>query len=432
MVNYIILIRKKNSKKKWTAGVYLLMRSSPILEYSPTMLATCLWLGGITTSVAGLIAIVSNDIKRVIALSTMSQLARKYIYIFMNQTICVEIINIKLIINSQITNALDYFFNQYYYNILNSFPILRQIVLSEQWNIIILSKLVGISEAIRLILVYFETLFIFQSLQFNNNSLLLLTSLNKNSNHNENHNNTKDKKNINKSNLAFDEWIAGVIDGDGYFNLSKKGIARLQITMSDRDIKVLHEIQHIYGGSIKKIANANANRYQLSNRKGLIQLLTNINGLIRNPIRMLQMNKLCVKYGIQLIYPKPLTFKNGWLSGFMDSDGSIYFNEESGQVFISATQKNKYLLEPLIHLYGGRIDILSPKREAFKYVVYRKKELFNLIDNYFSNYPLKSQKQNRLNLIKSFFDLRPYKNSKNIIEFNHWVKFKEKWERFSD
>lgn len=75
-----------------TAGVYLLMRSSPILEYSPTMLLVCLWLGGITTSVAGLIAIVSNDIKRVIALSTMSQMARKYIifyfyYIFRNQAI---------------------------------------------------------------------------------------------------------------------------------------------------------------------------------------------------------------------------------------------------------------------------------------------------------------------------------------------------------
>lgn len=82
-------------------------------------------------------------------------------------------------------------------------------------------------------------------------------------------------------------------------------------------------------------------------------------GLIRNPVRMLQMNKLCVKYGIDIIYPKPLTFNNGWLSGFIDSDGSIYFNEESGQVFISVTPKKKYLLEPLIILYGGRIDILS-------------------------------------------------------------------------
>ena len=58
------------------------------------------------------------------------------------------------------------------------------------------------------------------------------------------------------------------------------------------------------------------------------------------------MNKLWLKYKIELLYRKPLTFNNGWLSGFIYSDGSIYKNEASGQVFISASQKNKYLLEP--------------------------------------------------------------------------------------
>ena len=32
-----------------TAGVYLLMRSSPLIEYSSTVLLICLWLGAITT-----------------------------------------------------------------------------------------------------------------------------------------------------------------------------------------------------------------------------------------------------------------------------------------------------------------------------------------------------------------------------------------------
>jgi hypothetical protein len=81
--------------------------------------------------------------------------------------------------------------------------------------------------------------------------------------------------------------------------------------MDLRDKKVLYEIKHKLGGSIYTIANANALRYQLSHRKGLISLINGINGLIRNPSRMLQMNKLCVKYGIKLIYPKPLTYNNG-------------------------------------------------------------------------------------------------------------------------
>ena len=144
------------------------------------------------------------------------------------------------------------------------------------------------------------------------------------------------------------------------------------------------------------------------------------------------MNKLCIKYGITLIYPKPLTFNNGWLSGFIDSDGSIYYNEASGQVFIGLTQKNRYLLEPLIAIYGGRVDILSPKIDAFKYVTYRKSELFNLIDNYFSKYPLKTEKMKRVNLIKNFYLLRIHRKSQDINKFNEWVKFKDRWEKFQD
>ena len=57
-----------------TAGVYLLMRTSPIIEYSSTVLILCLWLGGITTVFSSLIGLFQQDIKKVIAYSTMSQL----------------------------------------------------------------------------------------------------------------------------------------------------------------------------------------------------------------------------------------------------------------------------------------------------------------------------------------------------------------------
>lgn len=63
------------------AGVYLLMRSSPILENCPNILLFNLWLGAITSLVSGFIAINSNDIKRIIALSTMSQLGIMFISI---------------------------------------------------------------------------------------------------------------------------------------------------------------------------------------------------------------------------------------------------------------------------------------------------------------------------------------------------------------
>jgi len=460
-----------------TAGVYLLIRCSPLLEQSELALTIIMVTGAVTAFFAASVGIFQNDIKKVIAYSTMSQLAREYNswIIFRHQTICVKPINYN-IGNSQITKAHNYYlYNYINNNFFNSFSTLWQYFLylhnmkmSEKWKIIILSKLVGISEAIRLILIfllikfkinylyYFSFAVLWNILLYINYKIkynrfldmkLSLTKFNKiEPFFNEYFNNVNNIfKCNNYSDLdsdqqfkgeykdkSFFEWLAGVIDGDGYFNLSKKGTARLQIIMDIRDIKALYEIKHKLGGSIRTIANANALRYQLSHKKGLVILLNYVNGLIRNPIRLLQMNKLCLKYGMKLLYPKPLTYNNGWLSGFIDSDGSISLNEQNGQVFISISQKNNYLLNPLIHLYGGRVDIISPKTEAFKYIVYRKSELFNLIDNYFNKYPLKTKKLSRLNLIKQFYLVRITKNNKDLYKLNEWVLFKDKWEKYKD
>lgn len=64
-----------------TAGVYLLIRSSPLIEYSSTVLLLCLWLGAITTVFSSLIGLFQQDIKKVIAYSTMSQLGMMVIAI---------------------------------------------------------------------------------------------------------------------------------------------------------------------------------------------------------------------------------------------------------------------------------------------------------------------------------------------------------------
>lgn len=64
-----------------TAGVYLLIRSSPLIEYSSTILLITLWLGAITTVFSSLIGLFQQDIKKIIAYSTMSQLGMMVIAI---------------------------------------------------------------------------------------------------------------------------------------------------------------------------------------------------------------------------------------------------------------------------------------------------------------------------------------------------------------
>ncbi len=56
------------------AGVFLVARMYPLFEHSQTTLATVAIIGGITALFAGTIALVMNDIKKVLAYSTISQL----------------------------------------------------------------------------------------------------------------------------------------------------------------------------------------------------------------------------------------------------------------------------------------------------------------------------------------------------------------------
>ncbi|WP_223670157.1 NADH-quinone oxidoreductase subunit L [Kangiella shandongensis] len=57
-----------------TAGVFMVARMSPLFEFSETALAMITVIGAITALFMGLVAIVQNDIKRIIAYSTLSQL----------------------------------------------------------------------------------------------------------------------------------------------------------------------------------------------------------------------------------------------------------------------------------------------------------------------------------------------------------------------
>lgn len=57
-----------------TAGVFMVARMSPLFEFSETALMVVTIIGAITALFMGLVAIVQNDIKRIIAYSTLSQL----------------------------------------------------------------------------------------------------------------------------------------------------------------------------------------------------------------------------------------------------------------------------------------------------------------------------------------------------------------------
>jgi NADH-quinone oxidoreductase subunit L len=62
-----------------TAGVYLLVRAHPVFEAAPDVQAIAAVLGAVTLLLAGFVALVQWDIKRVIAYSTMSQIGYMFL-----------------------------------------------------------------------------------------------------------------------------------------------------------------------------------------------------------------------------------------------------------------------------------------------------------------------------------------------------------------
>jgi len=118
-------------------------------------------------------------------------------------------------------------------------------------------------------------------------------------------------------------------------------------------------IQHKLGGTIKLRSGDQSVRWRLHSKKGLLDLLTRVNGYIRHSSRLVQLNRLTSVLGLQVLSPDSLECNHAWFSGFFDAVGSIesYSKEskDSTELTISVTNK---LYADVLHFYncfGGNV-----------------------------------------------------------------------------
>lgn len=205
--------------------------------------------------------------------------------------------------------------------------------------------------------------------------------------------------------LKVRQWIAGVIDGDGNFYISKKGYVELSVVMEPRDIACLYKMKQRYGGSVKATSHAKAIRFRLHHMAGIQLVITDVNGLIQNPVRFAQFKKVCELYNVETISTIPLIYNSAYLSGLFDTDGSVYFSKKSIQVFITVTQKGRELLDILVPVYGGVVRSSNKNATAFKWTVSKKSDVLTLIDNYFHWNNCVSAKNKKFGMVKQFYYL---------------------------
>ena len=243
-----------------------------------------------------------------------------------------------------------------------------------------------------------------------------------------------DSENL-KGEKKFNEWLGGLIDGDGSFGITQKKYTNCEITVELRDAKCLYLIKNKFGGSIKLRSGSNSIRYRLHNKEGMKNLVNAVNGNIRNTKRLIQLNKICIILGINVIKPKLLTKENGWFSGFFDADGTITMSIKNGYPQLVISVSNKYLVDVEDHkkVFGGSIYFDKGSTGSYKWIISSKKDILNYIE-YIKKYPLKTKKWNRIMLCNKYYELINLKayNSELEVYKKAWDNFLKKWSNSLD
>jgi len=188
---------------------------------------------------------------------------------------------------------------------------------------------------------------------------------------------------------SFCEWLAGVIDGDGYLYVNPNGYVGLEITMDLHDKPCLTTIKTKFGGTIKLRSGSKSYRYRTQSRAVIMNIIHAINGHIRNSVRLPQLQAVCTQLNIPFKRPIKLTRDSFWFAGFFDANGTIElyrsrFNngytmspldqqvwsksmKENGnrimpQLSIRISNKNKLDLSFFTDVFGGAIYFSLSKK----------------------------------------------------------------------
>lgn len=230
-------------------------------------------------------------------------------------------------------------------------------------------------------------------------------------------------------NLKFCQWLAGLIDGDGSLQVSKKGYTSCEITMGITDEKCLRYIQNKLGGSLKIRSGVKALRWRLHNKEGMITLINCINGHIRHSSRVLQLHRVCQQLNITPLAPSIINPESAWFTGFFDADGTITFSIQNGhpQLTISVTNKKLADIEYYKQAFGGAIYFDSSQNGYYKWAVQSRSDIFMMLD-YFKLNPSRSHKAKRLHMVVKYFefkDLRAYRPDSYL--YSAWRKLEVEW-----
>lgn len=268
----------------------------------------------------------------------------------------------------------------------------------------------------------------------------------------------------------WNEWLAGVVDGDGCFYINKKkNSISFEVTTHITDIRVVTNIKNILKvGAVKKRSNSQSVRFRIKTKGAVFDILNKLNGKLYNPARVTQFIAACEMAGITPQIPTEPSFiekkSYAYLAGLIDADGSLVLSvskstaedsQRSGvhgkitrlinskthnQISLKVTTSYKNYAELIQNTFGfGKIYTQKPNRKnkasnsLYHWTVTSQQD-FELLYEFFKKFPLKSLKMYRLRLSLLYFKYKKLKyhlKEAGTIEGKTWAKFANSWYKYS-
>lgn len=288
--------------------------------------------------------------------------------------------------------------------------------------------------------------------------------LRQNNYYNQSNNNLFKHDSWNKD--SWNEWFAGVVDGDGYFYINKKNEISFELTTSIIDIRILYNIKNkLNGGSIQIRSGSTSVRYRVKRKQIILQILYRLNGRIYNYKRLKQFENSCKLLNFEFTPSlSSIDFNNKYLSGLIDSDGTIAISisktnsknsqlsglagkikrlEESrdyNQLYLKITSISEENFSVIKNTYPfGKIYIEKANNknkvlnQKYHWTINSYQDFINLYE-YLKQNQLKSVKMHRVRLINHYFHYKKLKyhlKEPTSVEYKIWSKFCKSWFKYT-
>ena len=260
----------------------------------------------------------------------------------------------------------------------------------------------------------------------------------------------------------FWSWFAGIIDGDGNFDIRKvpslalpslrdmgprqKVLKQIRIKLHNRDIRILKRIQDfLHLGRIRSDKNKPYSIYIVSTKEAMYYILKKINDLIR--LKVPSFKEACYLYNLEYIEANyNIGLYDPYFAGLVDTDGSIVFNYAGNRIECN--------LEFQFNEYTSKLNFDKTILNSKPAVLIRKKSSGKTSGQNFSSIAFKFQNVNsmlfiydyfmqnrlycdfkfyRVTQIKPFIEIRKYKTSpKNSLEHKIYSNFVLNWIKYEN